>query len=257
MGVATIGRRPRWAPPAHARIDWSHPLAPVGGWGAAPSMGVDFFGQRGTLTTGVSSLNAPTGFGSGFSTSTSATGGIQWPFPPTFVKSTTALTFVVVNSVTSSAAGNGVIMVIRDNGSDAAPYLVASVYAEAGTNALGCGIRDQGGTFRPITGFGGTIAAGVGQGVGVLVNVYTLSPSTNSFKYYRNGALFGSSSWAGSVTGFSWPTTPPGIAIMGYGANTTSQGNIGSCVLGLAYPRLLSVAEITALCADPFQFLVW
>jgi hypothetical protein len=248
-------RRTRWTPGPQWQIDRSHPLAPA--WAAIPGVSLrDSQGQLGTTTTGFSGY-AATKFGRGFTTSTASTGGIQWPVPPDF-RPTKAISFLVLASVDALDASNNILIIIRDNATDVAPFLTAGVYEpSAGGGAdVNFSIRDQGGTFSEIRTGGGLITNGLQTGLGTKVYGAVLDAANNSAIGYKDGTRFGSSTWPGGVTGISWSATPPGICLFGFGTNTTVQGIQGSCALGAVWGRALTAADMAALYADPFCWAI-
>lgn len=256
--VATIGRRPRFTPPANARVDWSHPLAPVGGWGAVPAMGVDLYGRRPAIDAGFGGLTGRTAYGPAGTTTSATTAGLVYPVPRHMYVNMSAATLVFVGSVDAVTAANNMILLVADGNTGVAPYIVMAMYNEGATNSLNVGVRDQTGTFSALntTGGGGVIANGAPAGLGVIQHATAINAATRAVTYYRDGLVFGSSTLGTGVTGISWPSASAGIGVLG-AADSTSQGTQGSCVAAFIYPRLLSAAEIGSLYADPFQMLVW
>lgn len=239
----------RMVPEHGYQVDWSHPLAPAGGWGAFPGLGFDFFGQPGTLTTAAgygSSLH-----GRAMVASSATTGGIQFPFPAHLKNATAALTLVTLTAIEGLNANNNILLVIRDNTTEASPFLIAGMWESANTGgSADVGIRDQGGTFRQIGAGGGSgvIASVFATGNGMRMYAVTIAPPNVAL--YINGSLAATAT-LGAGTGISYSTTPPGIAVGGYGTNTTTQGVLGASALALIYPRALTAAQISTLWANP------
>jgi hypothetical protein len=244
----------RWAPGETAQVDWSHPLAPAGGWGAVPGLGVDFYGQQGTLTVAAgygSSL-----YGRALSCSSATTGGIQFPFPERLRSATAALTLVTLTSIDGLNANNNTLLVIRDNSTEANPFLDAAVYETANSGGTATvAIRNQAGAFTSAA-LGGAGAAGeFPTGNGMRMYAAVLAPPSASL--YTNGRFIATATLSGSPTGITYGAAPhPGIAVSGYGTNTTNQGILGTTALALIYPRALSAPEVAALWADPFCMIL-
>jgi hypothetical protein len=247
MSAPAIGLRPRVTPTKWVPVDWSHPLAPRGGWAALPHTGTDAFGHVGTITTNAS-RNGLNAFGAAASTSSASTGGIQFPTPAHLTAATSALTVVWVGEIVGLNTNNNQLLTIRDNASDASPFLVAGMMEDTSSGGTAnLALRDQSGTYRT-----STIASAFATGQGARVFIGVFDAANNVSTVYRDGNRVGSSSWSG-VTALSWPASSPGIGVLGYGTNTLDQGVQGSCSMAAIYPSALSAAQVAAISADPFQ----
>jgi hypothetical protein len=156
---------------------------------------------------------------------------------------------VTLTNVTLTNVSYASVLTIRDNTSDATPFLVAYTAQFNSTNAQAA-IRDQGGTYREVdlTGTGYT----TDQGMRLWITVID-TPTVN---FYRDAELLATGTLPGSPTGISYPTTPPGVAVNGYGTATTTQGIGGRTALALIYPWALNANERASLTVNPFQMLM-
>lgn len=236
MGVAELGRRRRFAPPSHARIDWSHPLAQglAFCWLASrPSQ--DLAGSGRATAGGVPTADSP--WGAAVLPSTSSH---FFSFPRGKVPAASALTAVVAHTYLSGAGGK---IVTIDGGAGDTPQLVLVC---ANTTAVSGGV---GGTPYSVYATdpsaptaGGHVAAITWTGGG--------SGASGTVAVWNDGVLRATS------TGTSGTQSPVGIEIGRYNSTFNQQyGNPISSVF--IYPRVLNAAELVSLHADPFQFLAW
>lgn len=238
MGVAELGRRRRFAPPPHARIDWSHPLAQGLAFCYVPSVGlVDLAsGCRGSDTGTVPS---PTPFGRGALSAASSQyatfpGRSDSPFLGriTFEWAGTLRVGSRYHHFAGKHSGSGGVNTPFDfrTSNESVPRIHL--------------VRGNGSTFTTFQS-SSNLPLGVPHHVAVTTDLTTV-------KFYIDGASGGSTADSiGTATGSN------ADIVVGQRPDGATVSLDGVAVLCRVWSRELSAADIASLYADPFQMLVW
>ncbi len=256
MGVATIGRRPRWTPPAHARIDWSHPLASgfLVGWIAPNTQPISGSPIHLPLIT---STNVASG---GITT----VGSGSWDGVATDGSNPrTASSAALSDALLTNCA---ITVLYRKTGTNVAssgPGLYMSG-SDTTNNPRRCG------TYIPYS--DGTVYFDfgnvAGSGVGAAVQLSAAGASFGEWDWwtFQRGAGIGMEIWRNG-TRLAADNTKNGIRPSGQSFPFSVNGWVTSVALpadtnsatavAFIHKNHFSAAAIASLHADPFQFLVW
>lgn len=243
MGVATIGRRPRFAPPPHARVDWSHPLAQgllscvIFPGGKPVDLAYPFLA--------VSTTGSPTGgtgqFGDGLRCDNGAAEvGVSCTQGALQRAPLNANSITVAATPTGTTPSNAPIFaLVTTNGTT----LVNAVALTSGTNLFRGIVTDNSGASTVAT-------SAVGFTAGVATSV---RESATAASLWFGGNRIATSAPAGAMS--SSFTSSADIRV---GRQLASTRNPAATFnVAMFHGRVLSASEIALLHADPFQFLVW
>ncbi len=241
MSAPAIGLRSRWAPPASAVLDRTHPLAhglihcirPIG-----PKV-VDLITGR-DLTVDSTAASGASRLGRALRSAGAATGAyLPLTSAPTYPLSMTWVGDVDLSS--ASSGGSGIFMYSWGTSSgwstDTSPFALGIDYG--GSGALGVN-RVNGSTY---------VGGLSGGSPGFISGAITFTNENVSQFLYVNGSVVGSGS---NVTSNPTSTNFSGLGFQRH-SNTSGRVQAASGVLGLVHNRILSAADVASLHADPFQ----
>jgi|GEM_PF-5968603 len=253
MGVATIGRRPRFAPPPHARIDWSHPLSQGLVFYVIPAMGYNDLVARYAGTLNGSPVTSSSVMGQTLKLTSANADFINFPSPPDSLftgpislmwqgKTTAASQYnSFLHKHAGAGVGNAPFSMLTDN--SASPQKVTLSRASASpTSVTGNYNWDTTVGCLPVNVESNVLITSTDGGVRTTPTVYV-----NGNQYAVTGA--------GTGTGNC--TTSSGQPIrIGRRADAVVSltGHITAVMI---WNRALSTSEAADLNVDPFQFLVW
>lgn len=235
MGVAELGRRRRFAPPPHARIDWSHPLARGLMLCVVPGATLTDIATGVVGTRTGTTYQGSTAFGSGV-------GGVTASTPTNYIDWGNCGDLTGRTSCTVTWAGQLVTA--------GASTVILSRWGTGGNQYL---FYISGGTTINFAVQAGSTTIATGPSVA--------SGEHSVFCGVRNGTT--AIAYKNGVPGTA--ATPAATAF----ASTTATTRVfnknddsltsGEAIMSFAavHSRPLSAAEVTSFSTDPFQMLVW
>lgn len=242
MSAPAIGLRSRWAP-ASARVDWSHPLSQGLAFCVVPSVSVHDLAigyqavRNGTPTPSRNAFGAAARLSSATSDFLEYSGVPDAPFLG-------PISFLWVGNVQTASAFRSIAHKHAGAGGSQSPFSVLTDNA-ASPQALILSRANLGN--RNFTTTTGCLPVGVDN----VVVITAPEAIQTSPAFYVNGLEFSSTS-AGSGSGAS--TGSSASIRVGRRADGAVQSN-GDVSIVAIWSRALSVNEVAALTADPFQML--
>ena len=245
MGVAELGRRRRFAPPSHARIDWSHPLAQGLRFCVFPGVALT------NLCTGVSTPMtgaigmAPTSRGRARSGTWDTSNYITIRDAPILGALSNWTVMASIQTTAASTANGRPFYCERGSSGNDILKLDSNPNSQAGK--LGITFRDDAGTlFQQWSSL--TI---VNDGY---IKTLTITRNGNRFRgWIENTPTIDQT----SVTTSNFTDASVSTRIGSDKGDASAAAGVASIVSILGWGRTLTDAEILGVYADPSQMLVW